>query len=79
VWLEKDGPETLLFFTLEKHATKSHLPNLITRAGRSDISGPEKVVDHPNVALYFHESQEHAIFSILHNLYPAIRMASPSL
>jgi len=35
------GPETLWFFTLEKHATKSHLPKLIFRAGRSDISGPD--------------------------------------
>jgi len=37
------GPETLWFFTLRKHATKSHLPKLVFRAGRSDISGPERV------------------------------------
>jgi len=39
---------------------------------RSDIKCHEKVAGHPNGALYFHESQEHAIFliveSILHNL-----------
>jgi len=29
-----------------KHATKSHLSKLISRAGRSDISGPEKVSVH---------------------------------
>jgi len=40
---------------------------LISRAGRSDISGPEKVAAHPNGALYFHERQEDAIFSTLHN------------
>ena len=62
------GPETLRFFTLEKHATKSHLPKLISRAGRSDTSGQEKVAAHPNGALYFHERQEHAIFWTLHNL-----------
>jgi len=28
---------------LEKHATKSHLPKLIFRAGQSDLSGPERV------------------------------------
>jgi len=61
-------PETLWFFTLEKHATKSHLPKLISRAGRSDISGHEKVADHPNGALCFYERQEHAIFSTLDNL-----------
>jgi len=37
------GPETLCFFTLEKHATKSHLPTLISRASRSDISGQGKL------------------------------------
>ena len=36
-------PETLWFFTHENHATKSHLPKLISRAGRSDINNPEKV------------------------------------
>jgi len=36
------GPKTLWFFTLEKHATKSHLLKLILRAGRSNISGPER-------------------------------------
>ena len=46
---------------------------------RSDISGHEKEADHPNGVLYFHEIQEHAIFSILYNLQPAIRMVSPSL
>ena len=65
---KKMKPRNVVIFTLGKHAFKSHLPKLITRAGRSDISGPEKVVGHPNGALYFHESQEHAIFSILHNL-----------
>jgi len=40
------GPKTLWFFTLEKHATKSHLPKLISRAGRSDISGPERGPGH---------------------------------
>jgi len=40
----------------------------VTPLVRSDISGHEKVADHPNGALYFHEIQEHAIFSILHNL-----------
>ena len=37
------GPERLWFLTLEKHATKSHLPKLIVRAGRSNISGPGRV------------------------------------
>jgi len=60
------GPETLWFFTLKKHTTKSHLQALVLGLVRSDISGHEKVAGHPNGALYFHESQEHAIFSILH-------------
>ena len=32
-----------MIFTHGKHATKSHLPKLVFRAGRSDISGPERV------------------------------------
>ena len=36
-------PETLRFFTLEKHATKSHLQALVLGLVRSDISGHEKV------------------------------------
>jgi len=51
----------LLFFKLKKHATKSHLQALVLGIVRSDISGHGKVVG----AQYFHESQEHAIFSIL--------------
>ena len=35
---------------------------------RSDIRGHKKVAGHPNGALYFHECQEHAIFSTLHSL-----------
>jgi len=35
-------PRHVVIFTLEKHAAKSHLPKLILRAGRSDISGPER-------------------------------------
>ena len=31
---------------LEKHTTKSHLPKFILRAGRSDISGPERGAGH---------------------------------
>ena len=62
------GPKTLWFFTLKKHAIKSHLQALVLGLVRSDISGHEKVAGHPNGALYFHESQEHAIFSILYNL-----------
>ena len=65
---KRRGPETLWFCTLEKHATKSHLPKVISQSGRSDTSGQEKVAAHPNGALYFHERQEHAIFSTLHNL-----------
>jgi len=56
------GPETLLFFTLEKHAIKSHLQALVLGLVRSDISGHETVVEHPNGALYFHEIQEHESF-----------------
>ena len=73
------GPETLWFFTLEKHGIKIHFPKIISRACRSDTSGQEKVAAHPNGALYFHERQEHAIFSTPHNLWPADRMRSPSL
>jgi len=36
------GPETFWLFTLEKHATKSHLPKLVSRAGRSDIIATKK-------------------------------------
>jgi len=53
------GPETLWFFTLEKHATKSHLtkshlPKLISRAGRSDIGGPERVYAPSNAEMKLH-------------------------
>ena len=65
---KKMRTRNVVIFTLEKHATKSHLPKLISRAGRSDISGHEKVADHLNGTLYFHERQEHVIFSTLHNL-----------
>ena len=36
---------------LEKHATKSHLPKLKFRAGRSDISGPERVTAQSTVEM----------------------------
>ena len=36
-------PRNVVIFTLEKHATKSHLPKLIFRAGRSDTTSQEKV------------------------------------
>jgi len=53
---------------LEKHATKSHLQALVVSLVRSDISGHEKVAEYPNGVLCFHERQEHAIFSTLHDL-----------
>jgi len=51
---KKMGPETLQFFTLEKHATKSHLPKLIFRAGGSDIGGPERVSAPSNAEMKLH-------------------------
>ena len=45
------GPETLWFFTLEKHATRSHLPKLIFWAGQSDTSGFKKGNTHPTIPL----------------------------
>ena len=48
------GPEMFRFFTLEKHATKSHLPKLIFRASRSDISGLERVSALSNVEMKLH-------------------------
>jgi len=45
------GPETLWFLTLERHATKSHLPKLIFWAGRSDSSGFKKGNTHPTIPL----------------------------
>ena len=38
----------------EKYATKSHLPRLICRAGRSDISGPERVSAPSNAEIKLH-------------------------
>jgi len=48
------GPEPLWFFTLEKHSTKSHLPKLIFRAGRSDTGGPERVSAPSNAEMKLH-------------------------
>jgi len=48
------GPKTLRFFTLEKHATKSHLSKLKFRAGRSDIGGPERVSAPSNAEMKLH-------------------------
>jgi len=48
------GPEPLWFFTLEKHATKSHLPKLIFPAGRSDIGGPKRVSAPSNAEMKLH-------------------------
>ena len=67
------------FLRLRHMLLKSHLQALVLGLVRSDISGHEQEADHPNGVLYFHEIQEHAIFSILYNLQPAIRMVSPSL
>ena len=39
----------------EKHATKSHLPKFISRAGRSDISGPHRVSEQSNTEQGFLE------------------------
>jgi len=39
------------FWLSEKPTSESHLPKLISRAGQSDISGPEKVVAQPNGVL----------------------------
>ena len=62
----------VVIFHAEEPSTKSHLQALVLGFVQSDISGHEKVAGHPNGTLYFHESQEHAIFliveSILHNL-----------
>ena len=46
---------------------------------RGYVRSNQKGAGHPSGALYFHERQEHAIISTLHNLLPTLRMASPSL
>jgi len=62
------GPETLWFFTLEKHPTKSHLPKLIFRAGRSDISGPHRVSEQSNAEQRILECITQVEFQILYML-----------
>jgi len=70
------GPETLWFLTLEKHATKSHLPKLISRAGRSDISGPHRVSRQPNAEQGFLECVTQVEFYIL---YMVLSMRSTAM
>jgi len=67
VWwnLEKDeAPQRCDFLRWRNMLLNALVLGLV----RSDISGPEKVAEHPNGAIYLHERQEHAIFSTLHNL-----------
>jgi len=70
--LQKDmnsaKPKPVCFWLSEKPTPESHLQALVLGLVRSDISGHEKVAVPPNGALYFHERQEHAIFSTLHYL-----------
>ena len=61
-------PRNVVIFTLKKHATKRHLQLLVLGLVPSDISSHEKVAEHPNGVLNFHERQEHAFLSTLHNL-----------
>ena len=63
------GPETLWFFTHEKHATKSHLQALVLGLVRSDISGHEKLTDHPNGALYIFMRSKNMLSSQYYIIY----------
>jgi len=72
------GPETLRFFTLEKHATKSHLPKLILRAGRSDIGGPERASAPSNAEMKLHGvSSTGRVLKFVYVFVHAVRGAAP--